>query len=65
MKRTYMILLVLLLSGCANMCNECDMYEYEPAKIIYRETIYTPKTYKYVTYERKPYNRCEQEKFCR
>ena len=54
MKKILSVLAIILcLGGCANMCGECEY------------TVYVPKTYKYVTYERKPYNRCEQEKLCR
>ena len=69
MKKIFLILAITFLYGCANMCGECEYTSSQPVEVVYRKitykTVYVPKTYKYVTYERKPYNRCEQEKLCR
>ena len=70
MKKILSVLAIILcLGGCANMCGECEYTSTQPVEIVYRKTtyktVYVPKTYKYITYERKPYNRCEQEKLCR
>jgi len=66
MKKILCLLLPLFVIGCANeTCNTCiaSRTVRRPVEVIYENTTYTtvyePKTYKSVTYEKKPYNKCE------
>ena len=69
MKKIFLLMSILALTACSNTqyCNDCVTYE--PVEVIYRKTtyrtVYIPKTYKEVTLERRPYNRCEKERLCR
>lgn len=66
MKKILFLLLPLLVSACATeTCSTCTASRTvrRPVEVIYENitytTIYEPKTYKTVTYEKKPYNKCE------
>ena len=70
MKNFYLLFFMLVLTACSNIQYNEDYYStYEPVEVIYRKTtyrtVYIPKTYKEVTIERKPYNKCEKERICR
>lgn len=78
MKKLILVLIVIFLLGCTNTnpnnCYNCSSREEsytvsEPTEIIYRNTtyrtVYEPKTYREVSYERRPYkNRCRTKNYC-
>lgn len=63
-----LFLVLLFITACAsescntNKCSTTHVIR-KPVEVIYENTTYTtvyePKTYKTITYEKKPYNKCE------
>lgn len=67
-----LICVLFMMSACSStMCNTCqNRHEQsyvvsQPVEVIYRnttyKTVYEPKTYKKVTYEKKPYSNCYRQ----
>lgn len=78
MKKIFILLLVLLVTACATdkeRCYNCGYREEaytvsEPTEIIYKnttyKTVYEPKTYKEISYERRPYRKnCQKRNYCK
>ena len=55
---------------CLNCANRIETFTVsEPTEIIYRnttyKTIYEPRTYKEISYERRPYRECIKKEYCK
>ena len=68
-KILFLIMLGLVLCGCSQCCIEEEYSTYQPVEVLYRKTtyktVYIPTTYKQISYERKPYNKCDKEMLCK